>query len=196
MSRPGSVPRFSSRASRAAPAVLAAVSLAVFPSWPVEWGREVLGGRLELARLLPTAWGLSVAVFGNAAWGAAAVALLVAVALLLARGRKIDHLAFGAIVLAISLFATPHVAAYDQLFLVVPWAVVLAAAERRAPAERRVLLASVVVVAVVLPWALLVLQSRSDTLNAVVPALTALLATAAQPPAAGARTRAAPPSPG
>jgi hypothetical protein len=161
--------------------VLAVTSLALFPSWPLEWGREILTGRWELARLLPTAWGLSLLLFGNAIWGAVATTLLVVTVLLVARGRDVEHAALGAIVLAISLFATPHVAAYDQLFLVLPWAVVLAGARRRAPRDRRLLLAALVTVAVILPWALLVIQSRNDTLNAVVPALSAVLVTVAQP---------------
>ncbi|MHB8632187.1 MAG: hypothetical protein ACYC9W_09695, partial [Candidatus Limnocylindria bacterium] len=175
-------------------------SLAAFPSWPLEWARELLTHRVEIARPMPTAWGLSVLLFGGAVWGAVLLALVVAVVLVVARGRRVDGVAFGAIVLAISLFATPYVGGYDQLFLAPSWAVVLAAAARSAPRRRRVLLGAVVAVAVVVPWSLLVLfsGSGSDTPNALVPALSAVLATAAQPrlPHGGeGRTRAGPPLP-
>lgn len=178
--------------------VLVVASLAVLPSWPLEWAREILTNRVEIARPMPTAWGLSLLLFGDAAWGAAQVALLVGLVLFVARGREVDGVAFGAIVLAISLFAAPYVGGYDQLFLVVPWAVVLAAAARSAPRRRRVLLGAMLAVAILGPWALVVSRGGSDTLNAFVPAITALLVTVVQPRralAAEARTPATPPLP-
>jgi hypothetical protein len=179
-------------------ALLVGASLVLLPAWPLEWWREILTNRVEIARPMPTAWGLSLLLFGDAAWGAAQVALLVGLVLLVARGRQIDAVAFGAIVLAVSLFAAPYVGGYDQLFLVVPWAAVLAAAARSAPGRRRVLLGTMLAVAILGPWALVVSRAGSDTLNALVPALTALLVTVVQPqraPAAEAPARAAPPLP-
>jgi hypothetical protein len=176
--------------------LLVVASLALLPSWPLEWWREILTNRVEIARPMPTAWGLSLLLFGEAAWGAAQVALLVGLVLIVARGRHVDAVASGAIVLAVSLFAAPYVGGYDQLFLVVPWAVVLAAAARSAPGRRRVLLGTMLVVAILGPWALVVSRAGSDTLNALVPALTALLVTKVQPRralAAEARTQATPP---
>jgi hypothetical protein len=165
----------------AAAGLLVAASVALLPVWPLEWGREIVTNRLEIARPMPTAWGLSLLLFGNAIWGAIPVALLVAALLVLARDRVVGGVAFGAIVLAVSLFASPYVGGYDQLFLVLPWAVVLAAAARSEPPRRRALLGSVLAVAILLPWGLVVPRSGSDTLNALVPAITALLVMAVQP---------------
>jgi hypothetical protein len=177
--------------------LLVVLSIAVLPSWPVEWGQEILANRFEIARPMPTAWGLSLLLFGDAIWGAVALALLVGALLLMARRREIDPMAFASVVLAVSLVAAPYVGGYDQLFLVVPWATILAAGARSAPRRRRIVLGAVVAVAIVVPWTLVVIRSGSDTLNAVVPALTALLVMAVQPrraPDHEARTRAAQPS--
>jgi len=178
--------------------LLVVASLAVVPSWPIAWVREILTNRLDIARPMPTAWGLSLLLFGDAIWGAVPLALLVGALLLMARGREVDDVAFGSVVLAVSLVAAPYVGGYDQLFLVVPWALILRAAARSAPRRRRILLGAILTVAIVGPWTLVVLRSGSDTLNAVIPALTALLAMAAQPRRvrdAEARTPAPPPLP-
>jgi hypothetical protein len=178
--------------------LLVVASIAALPSWPIEWVREILTNRLEVARPMPTAWGLSLLLFGDALWGAMPVALLIGALLWMARGREVDGVAFGSVVLAFSLVAAPYVGGYDQLFLVVPWALILGAAARSAPRRRRILLSAIVTVAIVVPWALVVLRSGSDTLNAVVPALTALLVMAVQPRRARdaeGRTPATPPLP-
>lgn len=179
--------------------VLLFVSLIVLPTWPLEWAREIATNRLEIARPMPTAWGLSVLLFGDAIWGVAQVAVLVALLVVVARGRDVKAVAFGAIALAVSLFAAPYAGGYDHLFLVIPWAVVLAAAARSEPRRRRVLLGAVLAVAVLVPWTLLAAREGSDTVNALVPALTALLVTIVQPRRVrgpGARTPAPARSPG
>jgi hypothetical protein len=164
-------------------AVLGAVSIAVFPAWPGEWIRELTTNRVEIARPLPTAAGLARLLFGDARVAIFLIVALVAAVALLARGRRIDRVTYAAIAIAVSLFAVPYAYTYDQLFLLLPWAVVAAGAARAAPFERRVLLVALVGAAVLLPWAIFAATfgTGSDTYNAIVPALAALLVVAAAP---------------
>jgi len=158
-------------------------SLAVFPLWPIEWWRETTTFRLEVAGALPGAWGLSHLSFGSA-WPGAVLAVGLATAVwLLCRGREVGANAFAAIAISLSLFTVPHIWTYDQLFLALPWAVVLAAAARADLWGRRLLLGALVAIAVVVPWAIFVatFESGSDTLNGVIPALAALLVAATCP---------------
>lgn len=179
---------------------LAAISIVAFPSWPREWLRELTTNRAEMARPLPTAVGLATLLFGDPTFAVALIAGLVSVVVALARRRRVDRVAFAAITMAVSLFAVPYAYSYDHLFLLLPWAVVAAAAARSTGRRRRLLLSALVGVAVILPWAIFVatFDTGGDTLNAIVPALTAILATAVLPrraPDAGARTRGPQPSP-
>lgn len=163
--------------------VLAAASVAAFPAWPGEWLRELTTNRVEIARPLPTAAGVATLALGDARWSVLLVAALVGAVVLLARGRQIDRTTYGAIAIAVSLFAVPYAYSYDHLFLVLPWAVVAAAAARSDARRRRLLLAGLVSAAILVPWTIFAMsyESGSDTLNAVVPALAALLATVSAP---------------
>lgn len=195
--------RYGTRFSWAVAAVvvaLAAISIVAFPSWPREWLHELTTNRAEMARPLPTAVGLATLLFGDAAFAVALIAALVSAVVALARRRRVDRVAFAAIAMAVSLFAVPYAYSYDHLFLLLPWAVVAAAAARSTGRQRRLVLSALVGVAIILPWAIFVatVDTGGDTLNAIVPALTAILATAVLPrraPDAGARTRAPQPSP-
>jgi hypothetical protein len=162
---------------------LTVVSFVAFPAWPGEWLRELTTNRAEIARPLPTAAGLATLLFGDARLGAVFVAALVAALLLLARGRRIDRVSYAAAAIAGSLFAVPYAYSYDHLLLVLPWAVIAAAAAREPGRRRRLLLAGLVGAAVLLPWSIFVLtfESGSDTPNAVVPALAALLVVLSAP---------------
>ena len=167
----------------AALVVLAAASAAAFPAWPGEWLRELTTNRAEIARPLPTAAGVATLAFGDARWAVLLVAALVGAVVLLARGRRIDRVTYGAIAVAVSLFAVPYAYSYDHLFLVLPWAVIAAAAARSDAQRRRLLLAGLVSAAILVPWTIFAMsfESGSDTLNAVVPALAALLAAVSAP---------------
>jgi hypothetical protein len=146
---------------------LAAVSLVVSPGWPLEWLGELGGRRLRVAGLLPTAWGLSVDLFGTQLVAPVLIAAVV--------------LGFAAVVLPISLFASPYAWSYDHLVLVFPWAFCIAAAWRVTDAARVALLIITALVAAILPWSLygIAFARGLETLNAVVPALTALVVAAA-----------------
>jgi hypothetical protein len=171
------------RSTIAALVVLAAASVGAFPAWLGEWLRELTTNRAEIARPLPTAAGLATLLFGDARFAVVFIAVLIAGVALLARGRRIDRATYGAIAIAVSLFAVPYAYSYDHLFLVLPWAVIAAAAARSDSRRRRLLLAGLVSAAILVPWAIFAISfdSRSDTLNAVVPALAALLATVSAP---------------
>jgi hypothetical protein len=171
------------RAALAAAAVVIAllvVSIAIAPSWPLEWLAEMTGHRLRIASLLPTAWGLSADLFGTVLVAPALIAAVTGGAWYLAR-RRATPVGVGAIALAISLFGTPHAWSYDHLVLVLPWAHTLAIAARNTGAARVTLLLGTAAVASLLPWILyaLAFSRGTETLNALVPALTALLVAAA-----------------
>jgi len=162
---------------------LAVVSFAAFPGWPSEWLRELETNRVEIARPLPTAAGLATLLFGDARFGAVLAGALVVALLLLGRGRRIDRVTYAAAAIAVSLFVVPYAYSYDHLLLVLPWAVVAAAAARETGRRRWLLLAALVGAAVLVPWTIFVLtfESGSDTPNAVVPALAALLVVLSAP---------------
>ena len=167
----------------AALVVLAAASIAAFPAWPGEWLRELTTNRVEIARPLPTAAGLASLLFGDARFAVVFIVALLGAIGLLARGRRIDCVTRGGIAMAVSLFAVPYAYTYDHLFLLLPWAVVSAAAARAAPPDRRVLLVALVGAAVLLPWAIFAVSfaTGSDTYNALIPALAAILVTVSSP---------------
>jgi len=164
-------------------AVLAAASITAFPAWPGEWLRELTTNRVEIARPLPTAAGLASLLFGDARFAVVFIVALLGAIGLLARGRRIDRVTRGGIAMAVSLFAVPYAYTYDHLFLLLPWAVVSAAAARAAPPDRRVLLVALVGAAVLLPWAIFAVSfaTGSDTYNALIPALAAILVTVSSP---------------
>lgn len=159
---------------------LAVVSLVASPGWPLEWLGELGGRRLRVAGLLPTAWGLSADLFGTQLLAPLfIVALLVGVALIVRRVP--GHLGFAAVVLPISLFASPYAWSYDQLVLIFPWALCIAAASRATGPTRAGLLIATALVGAILPWCLygIAFARGLETLNALIPALTALLVAAA-----------------
>jgi hypothetical protein len=172
-------PRFA-LASLLTLAVLAIASLIVSPGWPLEWLGELGGRRLRVAGLLPTSWGLSADLFGTQAVAPVLIAALVVGVALIVR-RMPDHLESAAIVLPISLFASPYAWSYDHLVLVFPWALCVATASRLAGSARGGLLIATALVGAILPWCLyaIAFTRGQETLNALIPALTALLVAAA-----------------
>ncbi len=189
------------RAPLAAAAIVAALlvaTLAVSPQWPFEWVAEITGRRTRVTTLLPTAWGLSADLFGTVLVGPVLIAAVTAIAWYLAR-RRATAVGVACIALAISVFGTPYAWSYDHLVLVLPWAYSLAVAARSVGAARVGLLLGTVAVASVLPWILyaIAFTRGGETLNALVPALTAILVAAAigasgRPPALDAMTRTSP----
>jgi hypothetical protein len=159
---------------------LAIASLIVSPGWPLEWLGELGGRRLRVAGLLPTSWGLSADLFGTPALALVLIAALVLGVALIVR-RMPGHLESAAIVLPISLFASPYAWSYDHLVLVFPWALCVATASRLAGSARGALLIATALVGAILPWCLYAIAFTRglETLNALIPALTALLVAAA-----------------
>lgn len=162
---------------------LVVISIAAFPAWPGEWVRELTTNRAEIARPLPTATGLATLLFGDPSFAVLLIAGLFVALVLLSLGRRMDRVTHAAIAIAFSLFAVPYAYSYDHLFLLLPWAVVAAAAAASTGRRRRLLLAGLVGAAILLPWGIFVatFQGGSDTLNAVVPALAALLVVVSAP---------------
>jgi hypothetical protein len=152
------------------------LTIALMPKWPADWLDEVTGRRARVVTLLPTAWGLSQDLFGTLLVAPLMIAAVAAVAWYLARGHA-TTVGFAAIALSLSLFAAPYAWSYDQLVLVFPWAFVFARAAASGPGLRIRLYLAGAVVASLLPWALYAVAfSRGyETLNAAVPALTAVV---------------------
>lgn len=172
-------PRFAV-ASLATLAILAVATLVVAPGWPLEWLSELGGRRLRVSGLLPTAWGFSADFFGTQAVAPVLIlAVIIGVALIVR--RMPGHLGFAAIVLPLSLFVSPYAWSYDQLVLVFPWAMCVAVAARATGASRVALFLMTALVGAILPWFLYAIAfvRGLETLNALIPALTALLAAVA-----------------
>jgi glycosyl transferase family 87 len=155
---------------------LAIATVIVSPGWPGEWLAELFGRRLRVAGLLPTAWGLSADLFGTQAVAPLLIAALVLGVALIVR-RMPGHLPFAALALPVSLFVSPYAWSYDQLVLVFSWAFCVATASRATGSARTALLVMTALVAATLPWSLYAIAFARglETLNAVIPALTALL---------------------
>lgn len=161
-------------------AVMLVLPMGFVPFWPLEWLNEVIGRRLRVVQLLPTAWGLAGDVLGSSAFGAILVAVVVCAAWLLVRGRRLDDVGLLALTLPLSLFVTPYAWSYDFLVLAVPWAFILARADHAQAAVRTWLLLAVVALAGWLPWLLyaVAFPRRGEALSAVITAATALLVAA------------------
>ncbi len=155
--------------------LLVIVPMALLPSWPLEWLVDVGPRRLQVVTLLPTAWGFSADVFGNALWGVALCAILIAACVLIA--RNVDALSLLALSTSLSLVVTPYAWSYDFLVLACPWAFVLARVARARPARAFALRAGVAAVSSLLPWLLyaVAFERGGETLSVLVPAATALL---------------------
>lgn len=158
------------------------VSLAFRPAWPLEWLRESTGRQTGYSPSLATAWGLAAHDLGNVLFAPVLIVLVIALALLIARGVPRDPVAFSALAVALGLFATPYAWSYDFVVLALPWAFVLARSDRMRPGMRFALTASIAVVASPLAWALYLLAFTrgAETLSAVVPAASALLVAVAE----------------
>ena len=158
--------------------LMVVVPLAFVPLWPVEWLGNVGASRLDLVRLLPTAWGFATDVLGDPAWGALVALGLVAACAFLVRDRSMPVVI--ALTLPLSLFVTPHAWSYDFLICAPSWAFVLARSESAPRSSGRWMLLGVLVFASVLPWILYAVGRERDLerLSAVIPAGTALLVAA------------------
>lgn len=155
--------------------VMILVPVAFVPRWPLEWLNELVVRRLRVSAMLPTAWGLSADVFGNATLGIALVAAVLATVGLVLGARRPSALEVAVLSLPLSLFVSPYVWTYDYLVLAVPWAFLLA----RAPSGgvgRVAALLCIAALATLLPWGLyaVAFTRGAETLSAVVPALTAV----------------------
>jgi hypothetical protein len=161
--------------------VLFALTLPFDPLWPAKLVREIVGRQTAHNVELATAWGLAAHDLGASLAAPFLIALVTAVAVWLARGIPRDAAVFNALAIPLGLFATPYAWSYDFVPLAVTWALVIARAERATAGARRGVLLALVLGASLLPWLLygLAFQRGTETLSALVPAFTALVAAAA-----------------
>jgi hypothetical protein len=157
-------------AAAGAVAVLVAVSLALRPTWPLEWlalltGPAAPGRGANLIGVLAT--------FGvDRAWALLAIVLVLAAAagvLAMSPRAPIDVVAVGA---CASLLVTPYSGSHDHLVLAAAWARTLGVGMRSPPVTKALLLGALVLVVSLLPWVLYAyaLSSRPDeALNGFVP---------------------------
>jgi hypothetical protein len=161
--------------------VLFAATLSIDPAWPAKLVAEIVGRQTAHSAELATAWGLAARELGVALAAPVLIVAVVLVVLWLARGIPTGAVAFGALAVPLGLFATPYAWSYDFVPLALPWAFVVAIADRSTPVTRRTLLLALIACASLLPWVLYVLafQRGAETVSAIVPALTAIVAAAA-----------------
>lgn len=157
---------------------LLALSLAARPAWPAGWLGELFGRQIGYAGQYATGWGLAAVDLRNIALAPVLIAAVIVAVVGIARERLRDPVVLSTVAAPISLFATPYAWSYDYLVLALPWASVLAAAARSEPSRRRALVVALLLVAIVAPWGLWVAATprRTESLTALVPAATALLA--------------------
>jgi hypothetical protein len=151
-------------------AILVAVSLALRPTWPLEWlallsGPAAPGKGANLIGVLAT--------FGmDRVWALVAIVLVLAAAaglLAMSPRAPIDVVAVGA---CASLLVTPYSGSHDHLILAAAWARTLGVGMRSPPLTKALLLGALVLVVSLLPWVLYAyaLSSRPDeALNGFVP---------------------------
>jgi glycosyl transferase family 87 len=149
---------------------LVAASLALRPTWPLEWialltGPAAPGNGANLIGVLAT--------FGvDRVWVLVAIVLAIAAAaglLAMSPRAPIDVVAVGA---CASFLVTPYSGSHDHLILAAAWARTLAVAMRSTAAHKAFLLGGLVLTVSLLPWALyaFALRSRPDeALNGFVP---------------------------
>ena len=140
-------------------ALIAAASVAVRPSWPFDLVRENFAGQQLLGdRGLGTLWTLAADLGLPATLGGAVAVLLAAVVFALARPRGLEARGLIAALVAASFVLTPYARPHDLVILAVCWAAALARAKVADPSERSALLATTIVVALILPWAVTLLS--------------------------------------
>src|SRR5687767_7870242 len=173
---------------------LVAVSIAVMPRWPGEW-IHVVSGRLPLrpqATAVPTAF---ADLFGPAGLALGALLIVALAVAVVAFDPRSD--AAIAVALAVSGVVVPYAWSYDQLLLVVSPVITAGLVARRSPPRGVALMCmgSVLLLLVgTLLHTLLGEARQSESYNAVVPALMALLIVAGLWPLRGAGTGSPPPS--
>jgi hypothetical protein len=160
-------------AAAGAVAVLVAASLALRPSWPLEWialltGPAAPGNGANLIGVLAT--------FGvDRIWALVAIVLVVAAGaglLAISPRAPIDVVAVGA---CASLLVTPYSGSHDHLILAAAWARAYGVGMRSPSGTKALLLVALVLVVSLLPWVLyaFALRSRPDeALNGFVPLAT------------------------
>lgn len=153
------MPRRLAAAVLAGVALIAATSVALRPSWPLDLVRENFAGQQLLGdRGLGTLWTFAADLGLPATLGGAVAVLLAAVVFALARPRGLDARGLIAALVAASFVVTPYARPHDLVILAVCWAAALARAKVADPSERSALLATTIVVALILPWAVTLLS--------------------------------------
>jgi len=162
-------------------ALLLALSLVVGPTWIGEWLKELFGRQIGHSVEYATAWGFAAVDLHLPGAAPVLIALLVGIVALVARERLREPVALMAVAIPVSTFATPYAWSYDDLVLALPWALVLAVAARAERVPRLVLLVLLLTVAIAAPWVLWGVAARrhTESLTALVPAATAVLAAVA-----------------
>jgi hypothetical protein len=174
---------------------LVAVSIAVMPRWPGEWV-HVVTGRLPLrpqATAVPTAF---ADLFGPAGLALGAL-LIVALAVAVVAFHPRSDAAI-AVALAVSAVVVPYAWSYDQLLLVVPLVIAAGLVARRSPPRGVALMCAGSVLLLLVGTLLHTLfgeARQSESYNAVVPALMALLIVVGLWPLRGHAGTGSPPPP-
>lgn len=133
-------------------AVITAVSLAFVPTWPVDVVREILGQRLLADPDLGTLSALALVAGLPSSVGIVASVVAVGAFVAALPHRRLRPRELVAALAVASFLITPYARPHDTVALAVCWAAALAVAGVVTAAARRVIVASVIGTAFVLPW--------------------------------------------
>ena len=139
--------------------VIAAASLALIPSWPLDLLRENFDQQQLLGDPgLGTLWSLAADLgLPTLVGGAVAVALCIA-CLVLVSPRQLRPSELVAALVAASFLVTPYARPHDLVVLACAWAVPLAWAKEAQARERQRIVYATIAIALALPWAITALS--------------------------------------
>jgi glycosyl transferase family 87 len=134
------------------------LSLVLVPTWPIDVLRVIFGQQLLADRDLGTLSALAIVLGLPSAFGVAAAVMTLLLFVAALPRRRLRPREVVAVLAAASFLVTPYARAHDEVALAVCWASALALANMAQGSLRSAMVASVVGIALVLPWVLTLLS--------------------------------------
>jgi len=128
------------------------------PTWPIDVLRVIFGQQLLADRDLGTLSALAIVLGLPSAFGVAAAVMTLLLFVAALPRRRLRPREVVAVLAAASFLVTPYARAHDEVALAVCWASALALANMAQGSLRSAMVASVVGIALVLPWVLTLLS--------------------------------------
>jgi hypothetical protein len=134
------------------------LSLVLVPTWPIDVLRVIFGQQLLADRDLGTLSALAIVLGLPSAFGVAAAVMTLLLFVAALPRRTLRPREVVAVLAAASFLVTPYARAHEEVALAVCWASALALANMAQGSLRSAMVASVVGIALVLPWVLTLLS--------------------------------------